>query len=308
MQNKPRVAFVGEAMIELIPSRDGTSAQLSPAGDVLNSAVYFKRLCKETASARFVTVVGEDPFSEKIIETSKHEDLEVGSIRQQAGESCGLYSISTSTSGERSFSYWRSASAARTLFQSPDDFVALQDCDVVLITGITLAIMSANAREGLLNWIKDAQQARNVKLAFDSNYRPKLWENLTSARMWTERFWQATDIAFPSIDDESDLFGDADTAAVLKRFATYNVSAGALKCGTDGAYILGGPDKKVPVQPVLNVVDTTAAGDSFNGGFLSGFVAGRSSEDCVQAGQRIARHVIQHRGGIVPAAPSAEGT
>ena len=90
MQNKPRVAFVGEAMIELVPSRDGTSAQLSLAGDVLNSAVYFKRLCKETASARFVTVVGDDPFSGKIIETSKHEDLEVGSIRQQAGASCGL--------------------------------------------------------------------------------------------------------------------------------------------------------------------------------------------------------------------------
>lgn len=308
MHMKPRVAFVGEAMIELIPLENGTSAQLSPAGDVLNSAAYFKRICGDTAHARFVTVVGDDPFSDKIIEISNRENIETNGIRRLAGASCGLYTISTSESGERSFSYWRSASAARTLFTSPEDFTALRDCSVVLITGITLAIMSVEAREGLLAWIKDAQQGRGVKLAFDSNYRPRLWESQSVAQEWTERFWKATDIAFPSIDDEQELFGDADSAQVLKRFASYNVSTGALKCGTDGTFLLGGQDKRVPAELVTKVVDTTAAGDSFNGGFLSGYVAGKSPEDCAQSGQRIARHVIQHPGGIVPRGPSSENS
>lgn len=301
MQTSPKVAFVGEAMIEMVPSQDGSVANLSPAGDVLNSAVYFQRLCGNTAAAKFVSVVGDDPFSDKIAEVAERENIEASGIRRKPDSSCGLYSISTSDSGERSFSYWRSAAAARDLFTDPQDFAALEDCDVVLVTGITLAIISVEARTGLLDWIKGAQESRGVKLAFDSNYRPKLWESQSVAQEWTEKFWNACDIAFPSVDDEMELFGDADYKDVLTRFSAYKVSAGALKCGTDGAYLLGGDVERVPAELVTNVVDTTAAGDSFNGGFLSKYVAGGSQEECAQAGQKIARHVIQHRGGIVPA-------
>ena len=300
MHNKSKVAFAGEAMMELVPSSDGKTAQLSPAGDVFNSAVYFQRLSGANASARFVSVVGDDPFSDKIIEVAANENIDVGGVRRKPDASCGLYSITTSETGERSFSYWRNASAARGLFSDPQDFDALQDCGVVLVTGITLAIISAEARTRLFEWITKAQQAYDIKLAFDSNFRPKLWESRSVAQEWTDRFWGVCDIAFPSIDDEMELFGDKDSEAVLNRFAGYNVSAGALKCGTDGAYLLGGVVERVPAELVSKVVDTTAAGDSFNGGFLSKMVAGGSQEECAQMGQRIARHVIQHRGGIVP--------
>lgn len=300
MTIKPTVAFVGEAMVEMVPSADGTSASLSAAGDVLNSAVYFQRLSKGKATARFVSAIGDDPFSGKIKAMAEAEHIDSSGLRAKPDSSCGLYSISTSETGERSFSYWRSASAARTLFSDPRDFSAIEDCSVVLLTGITLAIISDSARSQLLQRIVELQRSAGLQLAFDSNYRPKLWENHETAKVWTERFWQACDIAFPSIDDEIELFGDPSKEAVLNRFKVYDVSGGALKCGTDGSVLLGRESKIIPAELVERVVDTTAAGDSFNGGYLAELIAGGTAEKCAEAGQKIARHVIQYRGGIVP--------
>ena len=110
---------------------------------------------------------------------------------------------------------------------------ALKDCNVVFVSGITLAIISPLARARLMSWLEDARP-RGVRFAFDSNYRPALWEDAATARDWTEKFWRITDIAFPSVDDEMALFGDADTGAVLARFADYGVVSGALKAGETG--------------------------------------------------------------------------
>jgi 2-dehydro-3-deoxygluconokinase len=50
------------------------------------------------------------------------------------------------------------------------------------------------------------------------------------------------------------------------------------------------------------VVDTTAAGDSFNGGYLGALVLGATPLDAAKAGHAFARAVVQHRGAIVPRA------
>ncbi|MBJ6911804.1 sugar kinase, partial [Vibrio cholerae] len=56
----------------------------------------------------------------------------------------------------------------------------------------------------------------------------------------------------------------------------------------------------VPTQPVAQVVDTTSAGDSFNGGFLSAYLAGADLATACQRGNALAGTVIQHRGAIIP--------
>jgi len=50
------------------------------------------------------------------------------------------------------------------------------------------------------------------------------------------------------------------------------------------------------------VVDTTSAGDAFNGGFLAGFLAGHGGEQAARMGHQLAAVVIQHKGAIVPTA------
>ena len=118
--------------------------------------------------------------------------------------------------------------------------------------------------------------------------------------------WKITDIALPSIDDEQHLFEDTDQASVLKRFAGYGVHQGALKRGALGPLSLNAelPDSlremnltdAAPVQ----VVDTTAAGDSFNAGYLSAILSGADDQAAMQTGHACSVRVIGHSGAIIP--------
>eukprot|EP00803_Ostreobium_quekettii_P007328 evm.model.scf_1728.5 EVM.evm.TU.scf_1728.5 scf_1728:31503-34768(-) len=60
----------------------------------------------------------------------------------------------------------------------------------------------------------------------------------------------------------------------------------------------------VKLLPKDKLVDTTGAGDSFVGGFLSQLVVGRSIEECCRAGNYAASVVVQMSGCTVPACPS----
>ena len=109
--------------------------------------------------------------------------------------------MQTDAAGERSFHYWRDASAARQLFGSATDLSALDGAEILYLSAITLAIIAPAAREALIARLAELR-SQGRRIAFDSNYRPRLWPNAKTARDWTGRMWRITDIALPSADDE----------------------------------------------------------------------------------------------------------
>ncbi len=293
-----RIACVGEVMIELVTG-DGNAAELNVAGDTYNTAVYLKR-ATPNLDVEYVTVLGKDRFSDRIVRDMEARGIGTAAVARHPTRMPGLYAIETDAAGERSFAYWRSTSAARTLFgadgRDPTDILAGHD--LVLLSGISLAILSSSARSRLRNAL-ERFQANGGLLAFDSNYRPHLWNDPELARAETERFWRCTDIALPSVDDEMALFDDTDGTAVVARLRSWGVSRGALKRGDAGPMDLGPEGHALSVPVAENVVDTTAAGDSFNAGYLAATAAGRSSIKAMEAGHALALKVIGKRGAIV---------
>lgn len=290
-----RIACVGEAMIEL--SIQGMAAQVGVAGDTLNTAIYLKRSHPEL-DVQYVTRLGDDPFSDQIETFIKEQRIGIKALSRAEGKSPGLYAITTTDSGERSFTYWRSAAAARDLFKTSGgyDFDILQGFDLIYVSGISIAILPPKARSAFLAWLDQ----NPVRLAYDSNYRPRLWEDQAAAQLITQAFWDRADICLPSIDDEMVLF--EETAAEVEARFLASGCQGALKRGAEGPVSLGSiVTQTYDAAPA--VIDTTAAGDSFNGAYLAAIISGESQAKALKAGHDCAAQVVQFRGAIVPQEP-----
>lgn len=298
-----RVACLGECMVELrLPREAGGAASVGFAGDAANVAIYLKREAKAGTSVSFVTALGTDALSAQMIEFLAGHGLETDLIERRPDRAPGLYAISLDQAGERSFTYWRETSAARTLFQPPCEIAParLVGFHLVYLSGITLAVLSAPARADLRAFLADYRR-QGGRVAFDSNYRPRLWPDAETARREIGSFWPLTDVALPSLDDEISLWGDADAAAVLARLMTAGVREGALKRGARGPLPIGWDGALPDFPPEPDPVDTTAAGDSFNGAYLAALLADAPPPERLAAGHVLAARVVRHPGAIMPA-------
>ncbi len=298
-----RIAAIGEVMVELSPyptAQEETREimALSYAGDTYNTSVYMSRLGLQTD---YVTRLGDDPYSDQIIQRMHNENIGTEMIERVTGRSPGLYIIRNTPDGEREFFYWRREAPARELFSDPNDSVRLyrqlQTFDAVYLSGITLAIMADTARSSLFDALAKLR-SKGVKVVFDSNYRPRLWNTAKDAQNAMLSLLEHTDIALLTLDDEQLLWGDDSIEGCKKRYA--KLPELVLKRGADDTIlIIDGEEQQVPVPKVDNVIDTTGAGDTFNAGYLAARLNGASAKEAAVNGTRCARVVIQHRGGVI---------
>jgi 2-dehydro-3-deoxygluconokinase len=105
----------------------------------------------------------------------------------------------------------------------------------------------------------------------------------------------------PSFDDEATHFGDADVAATVTRYRSLGVENVVVKDGAKGVTLSfgGGASEFVPSAKVEKIVDTTSAGDSFNGAFLARYAADGDPVAAARFAAQTAAAVIQHHGALV---------
>jgi 2-dehydro-3-deoxygluconokinase len=298
-----RAACIGECMIEL-SQRDPATLALAFGGDSLNTAVYLARLNPGARlTVDYVTALGDDPYSDAMIAMWQSEGVGTASVARLPGRLPGLYLIRIDDKGERRFFYYRSAAAARELFSDAATLpllAALSDYDLLYFSAITLSILGAAARDRFFAALMTAR-AKGSRIAFDSNFRPAGWPDTATARQVIGRFLACVDIALPTFDDEALLFGDSDAEATARRYADAGVREIVIKLGAAGCLIdEGGQRQHVAVAQPVSPVDTTAAGDSFNAGYLSFRLAARSAREAALAGHRLAAVKIGHRGALMP--------
>ena len=116
--NTPRIALIGECMIELQHRADG-SLQQSFGGDTLNTAVYLSRALGDNAQVDYVTALGDDSFSDAMCQSWADEGVGLDMVQRLPGRLPGLYCIQTDANGERRFLYWRNEAAVRDCFTTP---------------------------------------------------------------------------------------------------------------------------------------------------------------------------------------------
>jgi 2-dehydro-3-deoxygluconokinase len=304
-EQTPRTICIGEALIELARGPDGRFS-LSSGGDTFNTAVYLARAGIDVA---FATALGDDQYSDSIVALATAEGVSGSLILRVPGRLPGLCLVESGPAGERSVRFWREGTPARDIFELPDWMriaQSLMGARLIYFSGITLSLYSNNGLGRFLALLEAARQ-QGARVAFDGNFRPRGWNgDLSRARTVYIETLKRVDIALPAFDDEAVLWGDPSPESTVARLQAFGIGEIVVKNGPNSALVASaGAEEFVPVPEVMVPVDTTAAGDGFNAGYLAARLTGTEPAQAAGAAHRLAGNVIRHHGAFAPRANAA---
>ena len=146
-----------------------------------------------------------------------------------------------------------------------------------------------------------------MKISFDTNLRLKLW-SLSRAKAIIQHVASLADFVLPGLDDARQLTGLENPKSIVEEYLKMGVGVVALTLGGEGVLLAtqDGMREKIPGIPV-NLVDATAAGDCFDGGFLTEWLRTKDLLQAARYGNVAASLSVQHF-GAVSSLPSREET
>ncbi|UCH33122.1 MAG: sugar kinase [Armatimonadota bacterium] len=298
------IISIGECMVEFFcdgPMGRARSFQRAFGGDTLNLLVAAARLgCR----CGYITRVGDDPFGPGLLEGWRAEKLDLAHAPLAPGFN-GIYFISVLEGGEREFTYYRAGSAASHLGPDDVDPDYIATAKIVHASGITQAL-SPSCRAAVKRAFEVAKQA-GIMTSFDPNLRLKLW-TLEQAREALAEVLPLVDVILPAAPQETgELIGIEDPEQAAKHFHDNGVATVVIKMGRRGCLVSDGDTmRRIPAHRSPLVVDTTGAGDAFNGGFLAGLCMGHDAMSGAGVGAAMAGLKVRGRGAVASLPRRAE--
>src|SRR4051812_3583813 len=290
-------------MVELREMADGRFSR-GYGGDTLNTAVYLARL---GVAVDYVTALGDDPWSDEMISGWAAEGVGTDRVARLPGRVPGLYIIQTDARGERRFLYWRDSAPPRAPFCSPgtrEIVEALPGYDLLYFSGITLSLYGETGRACFFDVLDRARQ-QGRRITFDTNFRPRGWPDRALAQRAYRATFGRAGIILASTEDLELLFGAEGVQELLSHRSSAEL---VLKLATPACRIISADrDEEVHAEPVADVVDTTAAGDSFAAAYIAARLSGAAPHEAAYAGHRLAGAVVRHPGAIIPSAAMPAG-
>ncbi|WP_421781742.1 sugar kinase [Kiloniella litopenaei] len=285
-----KILSIGEVMLEMSDVGGGLFKK-SFAGDTFNVAHYINVASQGRIRADYLTALGHDGISRECIDFLEQHGVSTRRVQLLHGRTIGLFILGNDAAGEKQYGYWRGQSAARHLFDQPQD---LSGYDLVYFSGITAAI--TENKNNLILSIAEAKE-KGARIVFDYNHRAQLWSQ-EEACEFARKILPLIDIVKISDEELSSLYNLQDVEGLSTEYAS---AEWVLTCGGKKAELWQNGQNIVSKSfiAVSEVVDSSAAGDAFIGTYLASRSEGDSLAKALDRAHQTAAQVVCAKGSIV---------
>ena len=236
-------------------------------GDTMNCAVAAAR---QGARVAYITRLGEDEFGRQFLNLWRDENVDSSGVEIDPAAHTAVYFITHTPSGHV-FSYLRAGSAASRMNPASLPLAMIRNAKFFHSSGISQAI-SSSACDAVFAAM-DAARSAGVKVAYDCNYRPRLWP-LARARAVISATISLSDYFLISIEEAEAITQQREPEAIIDWCHRLGAANVALKLGEAGALASDGMRRERVAGHVVKFVDGTGAGDCFAGALLARMAAG----------------------------------
>ncbi len=260
------VTALGEILI------DFTSAGVSDAGQMIyernaggapaNVAAAVSRLGGKSA---FIGKTGDDLFGDFLRKTLDLYKVETSGMRTVQCQPTTLAFVTLAPGGERSFTFYRNPGADTMISSDELDSLILKD-SLFLHIG-SLSMTDEPSRSASLAAVKIVKDAGGY-ISYDPNWREPLWEDNETGIQVMKSLLPVADIVKVSDEELFLLTGIKDYSAGAGKIMEEGAKMVLVTLGAEGVFYKTGTSEGIVGSPVVSVVDTTGAGDSFVGGLL----------------------------------------
>jgi 2-dehydro-3-deoxygluconokinase len=277
---QPDIIAIGEPMLELNAPEEGALCEAGHfvvgwGGDTSNFAIAASRAGGKVG---YLTRLGDDEFGESFLRLWAREGIDTRHIVKDPDACTAIYFISREGKQHR-FTYFRRDSAASRMTTAflARDYVA--GAKLLHASGISQGI-SVSACDTVFAAIEIAKSAGRL-VSYDPNFRPKLWP-LDRARAIIHEACRQADLFFPSLDEARLLTGLQAPHEIAEFYLALGPKVVVLKMGSDGATLATAEGIRTFPPFKVASTDMSGAGDTFDGAFVTGYLAGRPLDSCMR--------------------------
>ena len=271
----PRIPQPGETIL-------GTDFRTFPGGKGANQAVAAARA---GGQVKMVGRVGQDEFGESLLNTLRKDGVDTTYVLPTAGVASGVALITVNDAGQNNIVVVPGANGKLT----PDDIRAAEPAfEGAAVVVMQLEIPLEAAAEAIT-------QARR--------HGAKVLLNPAPARPLTDELLAQVDYLIPNESELALLTGIDNISLAADRLKSLGMSYLIVTLGSQGVLVLEEHSARRLLPHRVTVVDTTAAGDAFVGGFAVALTEGKNTLEAAAFGNATGALSVT-RAGAQPSLPT----
>lgn len=234
-----------------------------------SSAIFAHNLALLGNKVGFSSSVGSDPFAEICLQRLGESGVDLSKVRRFQGKATGLTVVLPQRKDRYIITY------PGTMY-----LMGLKDLDLNYIFNakhlhVSSYFLHKALRPEFVELFRKAKEA-GLSTSLDTNDDP---ENRWSDDI--QLVLKYVDVLLPNENEACKLAKVSDPVRASEILAK-KVSVVVVKRGSQGAIVRRGNEYFSGFPPVIDVVDSIGAGDSFGAGFIHQFIRGAKLEDCLK--------------------------